>query len=389
MTEKIPYYVTRGEKGYWQPTKAMRDLGWKAVACGPDGPEAWAIARKWAELWKRSKTPPEGDTDPAPKPGTLAEAFQRYRHTEEWNPKKSERTREEWLRAWKHLKPFHDEKPDDVELDILSKFRAALARRISEREAHRTIKIWRALWQVAAALKYCDMDKDPSFGIRNTEPARRQAIWSDGEVARLGKRAWRMGYHGLAAAIAIAWDTSLSPVDVRKLTPEQRAKDAQGSAFLVDRSKTGRAAAGTLQSRAERVLDAYLVKLGVKIPRKAPILRNRSGRAYSKDTLGDDFRDIRLAEFGPGEKRTLADFRRSGAVEAMRGGATPEEIGNKLANDYETNTELQKTYTPVDISTVRSADAARLRGRRPGQKVNEKLETPARLPTTKFGGKRK
>jgi hypothetical protein len=79
--------------------------------------------------------------------------------------------------------------------------------------------------------------------------------------------------------------------------------------------------------------------------------------------LGDDFRDVRVLVFGPEETRTLADFRRSGAIEAMRGGASVEVIGNKLANDFATSANLQKTYAPVDLATVRQADAARRKAR--------------------------
>jgi hypothetical protein len=161
----------------------------------------------------------------------------------------------------------------------------------------------------------------------------------------------------------VAWDSSLSPVDVRKLTPSQRVKDSHGEAFILERAKTGRGAVATRNRQASRVLDAYLAHLGVEIAPDAPIFRNRSGRAYSKDTLGDDFRDVRAIVFGPGETRTLADFRRSGGVEALRGGASAEVIGNKLANDFATSANLQKTYAPVDLATVRQADAARLKAR--------------------------
>jgi hypothetical protein len=68
--------------------------------------------------------------------------------------------------------------------------------------------------------------------------------------------------------------------------------------------------------------------------------------------------------FGRAESRTLADFRRSGAVEALRGGASAEFIGNKLANDFSSSANLQRTYAPVDLAAVREADKARMKGRR-------------------------
>ena len=54
----------------------------------------------------------------------------------------------------------------------------------------------------------------------------------------------------------------------------------------------------------------------------------------------------------------------AGAVEAMRGGASAELIGNKLANDFASSANLQKTYAPVDLAAVRQADAARRNARK-------------------------
>ena len=46
---KIPYYtVRRNGRGFWEPTKHMRALGFRSVPCGPDGPDAWAIAEESA-----------------------------------------------------------------------------------------------------------------------------------------------------------------------------------------------------------------------------------------------------------------------------------------------------------------------------------------------------
>jgi hypothetical protein len=80
--------------------------------------------------------------------GSLAEAFQRYRGTPEWTAK-APPTREEWLRAWAHIEPvFGDVRPATVMLEHVSQFRAMVERKVSRREAHRVIKIWRALWRV-------------------------------------------------------------------------------------------------------------------------------------------------------------------------------------------------------------------------------------------------
>ncbi len=224
-------------------------------------------------------------------------------------------------------------------------------------------------WRKAAALKYCEREADPSLGVRNLEPKPRQALWEHGEVVRLAKGAWRSGYRGLAAAIAVLWDTSLSPVDVRSLTPQDRQGDAPGSGppggklFRVERAKTGRAAIGTFGPRSEKLLDAYLADLGAEIAPNAPIFRCRSGAPYSKDKLGHDFRVVRELVFGPGESRTLADLRRSGTIEAIRGGAADTQIAAKMANRFDKSSSLRRTYAPVDLAAVRAADEARKRGR--------------------------
>jgi hypothetical protein len=361
---RIPYYVVKRRKGvepkgYWQPTRGMIARGARLVACGPDGPEAWAKAGQAYRNWKTGK---QRDTPPSEgsrfKDGTIAAAFARYRATNEW-ASKAPRTQEDWWRAWKRIGPaFGGARPSSVTLDQLSKFRMTVEANISTREAHRCIKIWRALWRVMVALKYCSGD-DPALAVRNVEPQRRQAVWEFSEVRRLADRAWRERYFGLAAVIAVAWDTSLSPVDVRDLRPQDR----QGDAFRIERAKTGRAVLGTLSRRSNRVLAGYLAQLGAEVAPSAPIFRNRSGKPYSKDTLGDDFRDVRALVFGPAERRTIADMRRSGAVEARGGGASDEAIGNKLGNAFATNKMINETYGATDLATVRQVDEARRKGR--------------------------
>jgi hypothetical protein len=354
---KIPYYAVKNGRGYWQPTRVMREAGFEPVACGADGPDAWQRAAECNTRWKEYAAAVKArPIIPSMPVGSLGGAFQRYRGTAEWSAK-APRTREEWFRAWVHIdRVFGDVRPSTVMLEHISGFREVVERNISRREAHRVIKIWRALWRVSAAMGYCQRDADPSLGVRNKEPERRQALWSYREAVLLVKGAWRAGYRGLAAVVAVAWDSSLSPVDVRSLTPAQRVRDSHGDVFML-------AAKGTITRRTRRVLEAYLAGVGAEIAPDAPIFRNRSGRAYSKDTLGDDFRAVRAIVFGPAETRTLADFRRSGAVEGLRGGASAELIGNKLANDFASSANLQKTYAPVDLASVRQADAARQKAR--------------------------
>jgi len=377
---KVRHYVVKRGQAFWQPTKKMRALGFFSVPLGQDGPDAWARAEQWNDRWdktRRGEAPspamvaadnlsPERSEELTVYPSrALGEAFRRYRRTDEWAGK-APRTREDWWRGWKRIKPiFGDCDARTVTLEDLSAWRKAIEETVSLREAHRCLKIWRALWKVAAALGYCIRDADPSLGMRNRAAPGRNLQWSEGEVVRQAKRAWRMGYHGVAAVIAVAWDTQLSPGDVVALRASQLARGAAGEAFFTERGKTGKPVGGILSTRALWALHGYLEKLGVELHGDAYIFRNRSGARYSVDTLGDDFRDVRVVEFGPLERRTIGhDFRRTGAVEAIAGGAQAEQLAHAMGNTLSASNALFATYVPINVATLRSVMAARRAGRR-------------------------
>ena len=114
-----------------------------------------------------------------------------------------------------------------------------------------------------------------------------------------------------------------------------------------------------------RLVGAYLDKLGVTLTGEAYIFRNRSGVTYSKDTLGDDFRTVRAAEFGPLERRMLGhDFRRSSAVEAITGDASPAALSHAMGNTLSTSNQLFATYVPVTVATINQVAEARRKGGR-------------------------
>jgi hypothetical protein len=89
-----------------------------------------------------------------------------------------------------------------------------------------------------------------------------------------------------------------------------------------------------------------------------------------------------------GDRGRLMDMRRSGVVEAIAGDAGPLGLSAKLANSIERSNTLHKTYAPVDFEAVRSADAARLKGRQRMRAANKggakvSTEQPTRVSTGK------
>jgi hypothetical protein len=401
---KIPYYVVIKGRGYWQPTARMRAAGFGLVACGADGPAAWGLAAAWAERWRLHRTgqagPPGPRLDGAPRlapgesavvypPGSVGDAFARLRRMAEWT-RKAPRTREDWWRGWKYIGPiFGDLAPAEVTLAAVSDWRQAIEERAGLREAHRALKIWRALWKVAAAEKLCDREADPSLAVRNAAAGGRGAVWSEGEVVRLAKGAWRAGYHGLAVAIAVAWDTQLSPVDVRSLRHGHVRRGRDGRlAVETARAKTGEAVAARLCARTDRLVAAWLARTGGEPHPAAPLVlarpvptgprggRPRAARPYTKDSLGDEFRAVRLLVFGPAETRQLADLRRSGAVEAIEGGAGAELVGQAMGNSLGASNALFRTYVPVTAVALDQVGQARRKGRAARRKSSDSAPFP-------------
>jgi hypothetical protein len=356
----------------------MRLLGFQIVRCGSDGPAAWAIAAEWNQRWqavRKGEAPPlvnldqlsndEAEAARRYPPGSIGAAFQIYIRTPEWAARALTTRTKIWWPTWFRIREmWGDVHPDSITFEMMSRWRAGLEKKIGRDATHKTLRVWRSFWKIMLGMKVA-RTVDPSTGIRNKAPAPRWQRWSEGETVRLVKTAWREGYRGLACIIATAWDTTFSPVDVRTLAA--RHCTTIGGHLVFDRqadgrAKTGRAAIGTLSPRTERLVIAYLDRPQVDLLPDAVLFRMRSGSAYGRETLAHDFAAVRDLVF-PGDKRRLMDMRRSGAVEAIAGGAGPLDLAAKLANSIGRSNTLHKTYAPVDIEAVRNTDAARLRGR--------------------------
>ena len=157
---KIAYYIIKRDRGFWNPSAAMKRAGFAAVPCGLNGPEAWAVAETWNKRWAAHR---RGVVAPRWPEGSLGEAFDRFRSTETWK-RKATKTRQEWEAMSRlYIMPiFGDHRPAAATLDRLDKWYALVLRDKGVREAHRAMKIWRALWRVAGAMGYCTADADPS-----------------------------------------------------------------------------------------------------------------------------------------------------------------------------------------------------------------------------------
>lgn len=385
---KIPYYVVAKGRGYWRPSARMKLLGFDDVRCGPDGAQAWAIAKHWNDKWQRVRRgvelPPseatavdreEAESVRKYPARSVGAAFQAYIKTEEWKNKAQSTRTKVWWPAWFRIRDmWGDVDPNTITFDMISTWRQDLERDFGVSVSHKALKIWRALWRVMLGLRIA-IGADPSTGVRNRKPKPRHQTWNEGEAVRLAKSAWRNGFGGLACIIAVSWDTLFAPVDSRTLRGRHIARLSDGRLWFdkseEGREKTGRAALGTISARTEALVNTYLK--GVEILPDAVLFRSRTGLPYRDDQLSEDFGIIRERVF-PGDKRKLMDLRRSGTVEAVAGSSGEDfslKLSAKLANSINTSNDLHKTYAPTNLAPVLDVDEARKRGRRKMRGENE------------------
>jgi hypothetical protein len=418
--DKTRYFLYLNGRWRWRPTRAMKAYGFGLVTMGRGGPRTNAdgnpeasiedhqraieLNRAWDQVRAGHASAPARTTLVRYAEGSVGDGYQRAMALRKaqrvangvvWS--KEQEKRDSWPRAWKRIEPkFGDCDPRTIEpehflrLDLLTGEAKGLVPEVetavSVTERHMVIKVWRALWKKMAAMKYCEHHADPSKSFANTPPKPRKEIWLRSEVLRLVQVAWRNEYYGLAALMAVAWDSQLSPIDNRSLTSAQIRGDAAGPFFAIDRAKTGKAAAATLTQWSEAILVAYLKKFGAELLDNAPLFWTRGGRPvsrvgatgqwggdhgggrhiqarpYTKSSLNQDFRKVRELAFGKDEARQLQDMRRSGAVEGDAGGGSIEDQSNKMANTVDRNKQLRKTYNPVNVASVRRYDEARVIG---------------------------
>lgn len=339
----------------------MKAKGFLPKPLGPEGPESIAEAQRLYTAWEVARTTSAPVTAYAM--GTLGAFYDLLRRTKKWE-KKAPRTREDYERAWKHLKPRLAEKRlDRITVEDCERLFDELEAERGPHERYRTIKVLRALYADAIPRLRMIGFPSPAKAIPNPQPKGRSAIWLGAEVAKLIVTAEENGYPGMAIAIRVAWDTLFSPVDVWSATDSSRKRDTAGAYIERDRTKTGKEAFGHLSAATAAAIDAYVEGLGFELAPDAPFIRQRNGHAYrSKDTFGDDFRAVRKIAL-PGDTRQFQDLRRSGNVEADAAGADKAVMAEILANTIDTSKFLDDTYTPPTVAKAREIAAKRLEGR--------------------------
>jgi hypothetical protein len=148
------------------------------------------------------------------------------------------------------------------------------------------------------------------------------------------------GLQGLQAALAVAWDTMMSPSTSAALrsptwprTARERCSRSSPRQSAGDRHAHTRHAGHAEGQHQGRGVHASPGNADLPRPWRPAGPKGRPARPpapYTKDTLSKDSREIRDVE-SPGDKRVVSDFRRSGAIEVIAGQGDEAVLASKMA----------------------------------------------------------
>src|SRR6516162_4438036 len=178
-TDKPRYLVKLKGSFYWRPTPKMKRAGFQEHRLGKHELTAKLEATRLNAAWDEHRFGARNADVMVYPHGSLGQAYNRaiaLRAAERkakgitWT--REQKARDDWPRAWKWIGPaFGDYDPLAVVSEDLLALRAKVAERVSESEAFRVIKVWRALWAKLTPLG-CTVPpgSDPSLTFANSAP---------------------------------------------------------------------------------------------------------------------------------------------------------------------------------------------------------------------------
>lgn len=303
---------------YWQPTPAVKRLGFVAEALGRDPIAAAARAQALNRLVDEARREPSMRRRVLP--GSIAEMIMLYQAEPRWTEPPpvglAPRTKKDYQQSF------------DL---IAARAPDVLVARIERRELKQIYRDLRGIfgltvanrhmkaWQVLMAYAYDEGARpdNPALKLKLTRPPARQVRWQPWHVERFRLTADLVGRRSAGLAIGIAYEIAQRPADVRLI----RWQAWDGRAFEVVQAKTGRRV-------KVAVSDALAAELNALRPAgdQGLIIRTEAtGSPYNEYNLAHLVAAIRRAARLPDELQ-MRDLRRTALTEIGEGGGTDDEI---------------------------------------------------------------
>jgi len=297
---------------YWQPTPAVKALGFRAEALGRDPITAAQRAQALNRSVDQSRR--EGaDRQAGPIPDSMADLIRRYRAHARFQ-RLAPRTKRDYEQSMALI-----ERNSGSEM-VAKVTRQDVAEVYEQLQSKGLTTANRHMRVLAVLLKHAwniGMRSDnPAAEMGLVAPPSRKQVWAPRQVERLCVTAELVGLPSIALAARLALDTGQRPADVLRLT--WSAWD--GAAFTLTQAKTGTVVRVPVSSELRQMLNASNRGDRVQI-----VISEATGRAYKQFHFAHVFADVRRAARLPDDLQ-FRDFRRTAATDLGGAGATDDEI---------------------------------------------------------------
>lgn len=375
--KRIPYLTQREWGWYWQPTPALKRLGFSMISLGKDEEEARRRALELnAQVEQEKAKVAAGHYEP--KPGTVAATIRLYQESLEYQGLRDS-TKRGYDQRLVALEEWIGDAPLD---DITPKLMKSWYRKVQETSpstANANLRVAKLLWSWAVSENLADENPAKHVRMKGTKP--RQALWEPWEVDCLIEAADRLGRPSMGHAIRIAFDCTQRQGDVLSLTWDQ----IDDGLIAFKQSKTGALCHMPLTTELSKRLAMLERPAENVVPLKpAPspvVVSEATGIRYEGDNFRRLFAKVRKAandawkdQNGTEEDRFLGrqflDLRRSGMVEAAHAGVALRDTAARSGHSINRTQAILETYVPATremaaaaVSGVEKARAERIKNR--------------------------
>lgn len=305
---KVRHFVekpgAKGSRYFWQPAKALRDLGWRPERLPDDRAQAIARAEELnaqLDAWRNGTVPAPENAQVAnasmppsgPKPGTLDDVVRLYRISRHYP--KHPKTRRGYeqniavLQGWAGDAPVGAISPKRIE-NLYTGLHAK-----TPAKANAVITMLRMLLKHAIREEIIKshpaLEADP--GLNAAAPSGK--LWPVDAISLFVETADRMGWHSVGTAVVINHWIGQRQGDILAM---QRIA-YRGGVFFVDQNKTNARVAVPHSPWVERRVDTELKRQKDRkiegTPTAPLLLCESTGQAWKEDYFRHVFADIREA----------------------------------------------------------------------------------------------
>lgn len=318
ITLKVKRVRTKPSGYFWQPTPAVKALGFVAEALGKDPVAAAARAQALNRDVAAVRKQPAGR--PKWLPGSIAELIDLYQATPRWlQPPPvglAPRTKRDYQQSFDLItsRAPHVMVAKVSRRDLKLTYRELITA-FGLTVANRHMKAWQVL--MAFAHDEGERPDNPALRLNLTRPAPRKVRWSPWHVERFRITADLVGRPSGGLAVWIAYEIAQRPADVRLI----RWSAWDGRAFEVVQAKTG----ALVKVVVTEALAAELNRCRPPDGDGYVILTEARGVPYNGFGLAHLIADIRKAGRLPKELQ-LRDLRRTALTEIGEAEGTDDEI---------------------------------------------------------------